>query len=327
MTPSYTLSDKEKHIITVTESDARLSAKEIAEECGMSEASIRYHIRSLIERRIIRCTPLINIKNSGYSYFSVYFSLIKQGGTHEKKLLKALIDSPICVWLSEMGGEYQYGIELCVPNVYVVDKFLNDLCSILKIQFFHKLVASQVALHYWGRSYLDSDEQIERVSHRVAYDYNAEALVDLDDTDRLLLANMSQDHFYSRRNLAKNLNLPLSTVDLRVKKLEERGVICGYVYEVDPAAIGRQEYKLLLHTRGTDAKLEAALDAFGRSYPGMVRMYSCLGPWDYDIVVDVKEGREVGQITRDLYNQFKDHINTIKVLPKYNQMKAAQVPW
>jgi hypothetical protein len=35
-----------------------------------------------------------------------------------------------------------------------------------------------------------------------------------------------------------------------------------------------------------------------KNHPALVRMYSCLGAWDFDIVVDVKEASEISDVVR-----------------------------
>ena len=321
----YTLSEKEELIISIACGDASLPAAEIAARSGISESSVRYHLRSLAERNIIRCTPLVNVMNSGYSYYTVYFSLMATKEARELSIGSTIIESPECVWFSEMGGDYHYGLGLCMRHPYAVDQFLKKLCDKHQIRFFRKVVACQIALSYWGRNFIGTYDQVSPNTVQIIYDEEQHKNSDLDEIDRKILAQMTGGHFISRRKVASILDIPLSTVDFRVRKLEQENFICGYVYEVSFARLARQEYKLLMETRGEDISTE--LRVFGETHPALVRMYTCLGPWDFDIVADVKEVGEISAVTRDLYAHFGDRINNIKVLPKFNQLKASQVPW
>jgi Lrp/AsnC family leucine-responsive transcriptional regulator len=62
----------------------------------------------------------------------------------------------------------------------------------------------------------------------------------LDDVDLKILAMLEKDARLSNAALAEAVGLTASSVHERVKKLEHRGVIRGYVALVDPAAVGRQ---------------------------------------------------------------------------------------
>jgi Lrp/AsnC family leucine-responsive transcriptional regulator len=61
----------------------------------------------------------------------------------------------------------------------------------------------------------------------------------LDDVDIKILALLEKDARLSNAAIAEAVGLTASSVHERVKKLENRGVIKGYVALVDPAAVGR----------------------------------------------------------------------------------------
>jgi len=61
----------------------------------------------------------------------------------------------------------------------------------------------------------------------------------LDNIDHMILQLLQEDSNLSNAALAEKVGLKASTVYERVKKLERRGVIKGYVALVDPDAIGK----------------------------------------------------------------------------------------
>jgi Lrp/AsnC family leucine-responsive transcriptional regulator len=61
----------------------------------------------------------------------------------------------------------------------------------------------------------------------------------LDGTDMKILGLLERDARMSNGALAEAVGLTASSVYERVKKLEKRGVIKGYVAVVDPAAVGK----------------------------------------------------------------------------------------
>jgi Lrp/AsnC family transcriptional regulator, leucine-responsive regulatory protein len=60
----------------------------------------------------------------------------------------------------------------------------------------------------------------------------------LDDVDRRLLAELSDDPRLSKSELARRTGLSTPTASARVARLERLGVIRGYRLDVDPAALG-----------------------------------------------------------------------------------------
>jgi len=63
--------------------------------------------------------------------------------------------------------------------------------------------------------------------------------VRLDDVDRKLLDLLQTNARLSNAELARFVGLTLSTVHERVKKLERKGLISGYVARVDPEKLGK----------------------------------------------------------------------------------------
>ena len=63
-------------------------------------------------------------------------------------------------------------------------------------------------------------------------------MITLDAPDRLLLEALSRDARMSLKALAAHAGLSSPSASERIRKLEERGVIKGYVAEIDPAALG-----------------------------------------------------------------------------------------
>ena len=62
--------------------------------------------------------------------------------------------------------------------------------------------------------------------------------VPLDDVDRRLLDLLAGDGRRSYADLARDTGLSTSAVHQRVRRLEQRGAIAGYVARIDPATAG-----------------------------------------------------------------------------------------
>lgn len=61
----------------------------------------------------------------------------------------------------------------------------------------------------------------------------------IDDIDHQIITSLQEDARLSMAALAEKVGLTTSTVHDRVKKLEKKGIIRGYVALVDPQALGK----------------------------------------------------------------------------------------
>jgi Lrp/AsnC family leucine-responsive transcriptional regulator len=130
----------------------------------------------------------------------------------------------------------------------------------------------------------------------------------LDNVDLKILSLLEKDARLSNAALADAVGLTASSVHERVKKLESRGVIKGYVAVVDPAAVGRQILAFIRLTVGTtrgtgyqDAK--QGVDEICRDNPDILECHHVAGEDCYVLKVrtDSPQGLEalLGRIRSD----------------------------
>ena len=63
--------------------------------------------------------------------------------------------------------------------------------------------------------------------------------------DKNILEALTIYSTYSHRQLAQKLKMPLYTLELRIKKLKENGVISAEIYAVNPTKYGMRQLNLL----------------------------------------------------------------------------------
>ena len=123
---SMKLNEKEAKILASVEWAADKQLSEIAKETGYQEHTVRYYLRRMEEAGVIERVPFMDLSSLGYQYVGIFFSI----GLPPEKVpdaLKSLTALPEVVWLAELGGDYQFGLGLCVQHVSHVQNFhFND---------------------------------------------------------------------------------------------------------------------------------------------------------------------------------------------------------
>ena len=121
---------------------------------------------------------------------------------------------------------------------------------------------------------------------------------ELDEVDRVLLAALQRDGRMSMTDLARQAQLGLSATRVRLRRLEESGVITGFTAHVDPSALGytlRALVRMKVHGALYD-KVEAHL----AEHPQIVRCVRVTGESCYVMEVLAVDMTELGTITGDL---------------------------
>ena len=112
----------------------------------------------------------------------------------------------------------------------------------------------------------------------------------LDNTDRKIIAVLSNEGRISNLELADRIGLSPTPCSRRVKRLEEEGVIMGYSARINPAALG-QSISVLVQVRlsqqSTDdiAEFMSAVDRL----PEITECLLVTGNLDYVLKVQTKD--------------------------------------
>ncbi|QYK40518.1 MAG: Lrp/AsnC ligand binding domain-containing protein [Paracoccaceae bacterium] len=96
---------------------------------------------------------------------------------------------------------------------------------------------------------------------------------ELDSFDHAILRHLAADGRISATELARRIGLSKSPVQVRLRRLEESGVITGYHARLDPVRMGRA-HVAFVEVRLSDTR-ETALTAFNRAVQGIPEIEEC----------------------------------------------------
>ncbi|MBV0891350.1 Lrp/AsnC family transcriptional regulator [Paracoccus sp. Z118] len=122
---------------------------------------------------------------------------------------------------------------------------------------------------------------------------------DLDATDRRILSVIQKEGRISNADLAQRINLSASACHRRVQRLEETGIIAGYVAVLDPRRLGRTTtvyVEITLSSQG-----DAVLDAFEkavRAIPDVLECHLMAGAADYLLKIMAADTDDFARIHR-----------------------------
>lgn len=123
--------------------------------------------------------------------------------------------------------------------------------------------------------------------------------MNLDDTDRLLLAAMLEDARISQRALARKVGIAQGTVLNRLRRMEDAGIITGYSVILDPAAMGWTMTIMaglrIVKGRMIDVQKKIAAD------PRVFAVYDVTGEWDSMVLARVKNRKDLDNLTKTVF--------------------------
>jgi DNA-binding Lrp family transcriptional regulator len=316
------LSEKEQKIVSAVQLRAREPIAAVSKEAGCEEHVARYTLQRLQKKGVIKRGCFVNLCRLGYTQYQIYFSFSSDDDGAHQRILGVLQDSGGISWVGEIGGDYHFGLNLCVRNVVEVSEFLSDLSRRGRFTFINKAVAARLSLQFFGAKYLSGSSKSSPLSYQATRE-----IVEIDDLDQKVLAALVNDEWKSVRDLSRQLGVASSTLDDHVKRLERSGIVVGYYYYLEPSANEMQSFLLLISVKGFEPKQRTALLRFAQNHPRVVVFIEAIGNWDFEMTMDVEQARDTISIVQELHSTFSNYIQSIQVLPIFGYPKVREYPF
>lgn len=121
---------------------------------------------------------------------------------------------------------------------------------------------------------------------------------ELDDLDRRIVSALNQDARKSYRDLSRDVDASISTVSIRVRRLEAEGVIKGYAPIIDESKLGYDVLAVVgvkIH-KGKLLEVQRRIAKDDR----VSHVYDITGEWDSVVIVHLRSTRELDTFIKRL---------------------------
>ena len=141
------LSENESVVLASCDLRADAPLSLLRKETGLREHTIRYALRNLMNRGVIKPVPLINTYQLGYANYNFYFSIGSQKRAVKLALLKTLLQMPAGSWFAEFGGDYQYGMTISASTPTKAVQLIQEISREYQGVIFEKSFSIQFSVY------------------------------------------------------------------------------------------------------------------------------------------------------------------------------------
>ena len=125
-------------------------------------------------------------------------------------------------------------------------------------------------------------------------------IIELDETDRKILRELQRDGRRSFKKIGENVGVSEATVFVRVKKLQEKGVLKGFSAVVDPKTVGKPLTAIVL-VRAHPKTFSGMLDAL-KKFDDVYEIYDVTGEYYSILKIKTSGTDELGKIIDQMGN-------------------------
>lgn len=315
---------KDRKLLYELDVDSRQSASHLARKVGISKQGCTYKINNLIKKGVIVSFPTVmDIALMGYLSFRLYFKLIDISPEEEEEFRRYLINHRDVPWLVGCEGAWDYIAVVFPPDFGSFERFSADLNNRFGKFIEKKDIALVTAAHHFRCGYLLGEK---RDIPPMIYAGQPKRTVDLDGTEKSILALLSKNARMSLKGISRKLGIPAKTASYRIEKLKKLRVIEGFTVTVDLEKVGFERYKVFLRTKNMPGEKENAFVHYSRMHPYALYYSKSIGANDVELEMIVRDSSHLREIIADIRKRFGSLIKSYEILKIYREYKLNYYP-
>ncbi len=305
----------DRRILSAIDANANASFAEIGLEAGASKETTNNRVKRLEERGIISTySALVNFCKLGFTGYGVFAELKNSDRAIADKITKALIKNDSIYWLASLCGKYDLVFGLSARNVFEFDEIYSKIQEKFKEHLKYSDIAIRLDVTRFGKHYLTKKKQ-KRRQYYLGRKLETETI---DDLDREILNILTKDARISTTDLAEVVDFPRSTVQSRIKSLENREIIQGYIALSHPEHYDYQVHQLLVTVYSKSESQRQEFFQFCQEHPNIVYFIRTVGKWDFELTCDLADAAELQELLLSMRERFSGYVDTIESLTVFN---------
>lgn len=322
---SKVIDKKDKKILLELEDNARQSNKQIAKKVGVNFDLVRYRINKLEEKNIIVWfLTIINFSKLGYTDYGIYLTTRNLTREKEKEFINYFMKHKRVSYFAKLGGKYDFVLGLLALDILDLQSILSEILEVYGDYILNKDIAIRIHLFYFSKSYLlDKKSKKAKMPH---FGGRVE-LEEIDRLDQKILSILATNSRINIVEISRLVKTPSSTISSRIKKLEKRGIINGFITFTRCQSYGYQNFLIHISLKNLTKNNENKLYAFCNQNPNIVYMIKTIGKWDYEISVEVQNQEKFQEVFTELRENFSDILINMESVIIFKDLKYNLYPF
>ncbi|MBN1170536.1 Lrp/AsnC family transcriptional regulator [Candidatus Micrarchaeota archaeon] len=307
----------DKRLVFLLDDNARASLSELASQLRLSREAVNYRIKKLQRSGTIKAfITKLNFSKLGLVNYIVYLKLNNLNSGEYKQFVDALSQKRYITWLASMGGRFDLVLEITAASITEFDEQFSKLLDEYPDNIGNYHISTRVFQDTFGKKYLWP----ERIGKKTIKTRPGKT-EQIDELDRKIISALVSDARLSLVDLSKRITEAPSTVSFRLKQLEKKGIISGYMTFSRMQDFGYNRFKALITVRNFSKSEEENLLAFCQLHPNVYYYTKTLGSWNFELELDVQSPVDYQQFLIALRSHFSGFIQDIESLSIFEEHK------
>jgi DNA-binding Lrp family transcriptional regulator len=297
---------KDRKILYHLDLDSRQSFRSLGKKVGLSKDVVTSRVKKLQEKGIIvRFNTLINFFKLGFTSIRFYFKFQYISPQIKKEIIDHFVNNKYVEIVAEVGGNHDLTVFMMTNNPIDIYSFWQKTLTKYRDYFADQIISIYVGEKFYSKSFL-LDEKDNRFNHMIK---RGGGVAKYDELDFKILQILSLNARTKIIEIANTLKTSTATINKRIKKLKESGVIDRFHITLNCDIIGYRWFKVDLYLREYEKIHE--LTKYVEQNPHLAYIDITIGYADLELEFIVKNQQELHEIINDLQSKFPKLIRKI----------------
>ncbi|MBD3354378.1 AsnC family transcriptional regulator [Candidatus Woesearchaeota archaeon] len=317
------LDAKDKKILKALDENARYPLSKIAKKALTSKQVVDYRIKSLKKRKLLKgFSTAIDISKLGYSSYTVYILFQSITKEREKEIIDFIVQHPFTRWCVSCAGEYDLAFTITASSTNHFNKTLKEILNFIGDNLNEYETNTILDFRDYSLSFFFDNYVPRTVMSEAAKD----KIVKIDKKDIEILKLLQKNARIPLIDIAKQLNISADTVNYRIKSLKNKKLIVAYTPSINYNILGYNWYQLLMHLKNITEPEEKRLLKRLSTTKGIRYITRCIGKWNFEIHLVVKNNAELKETVMELRNIFADYLKSYDTNIILEKHKSSTMP-
>ncbi|MBS3170090.1 Lrp/AsnC family transcriptional regulator [Candidatus Woesearchaeota archaeon] len=292
----------DRKLLLELDKNSRSADTWLAKRIGRSREAVRYRIKQLQDKGIIRnFVTIVDLSQLGYQAYSLYATV--RGKTEERdKFYNHLKKQHNIFWFAVSEGAWDVGMYILARSN---EEFLQQKISLLA-KYRHLIINKEISvladLRLYPKKYLlpSTEDPVRLFDHLHSEN--------IDQTDRKVLKGLLHNARSSLVELSQITGLSIDIIRGRMRKMEEKKIILKYSVDIDHMALGLQYFKVFINFDNPTSAQESKFIQYCQEKKEVISFARVAASWDAEIGVIVESFQKFNEFIRTVKDEFSDLI-------------------
>jgi Lrp/AsnC family leucine-responsive transcriptional regulator len=319
------LQNTEKKIIRELGINARFTLDQIAKKIGSKKEIVAYHIKKMEDEKIIqKYVPVFSQARLGITVYKIYIRFHGLTEKEEKAITLEFLDSPHINWIAKSVGSWDIMLALYCRNVL---EFAQKKDNIIFKKYGKYIQDYTISIledaFIFTRDYLTNST----IRDRPGLIYGG-ALTEenIDETQKEIIRYIRNNAKYKIIDMAKKLKINEKTAMNKIKDLEKKNIIQGYIVIIDQEKINAKYFKVHIYFGDFSKEKYDSVFEYIMNNKYVVNIMKSIGDWQIELEAEAETVEEIYDLAKTLRRIFPDTIKKIDLQTITKEIKIDYLP-